>query len=194
MAFSDPRQRDTKARLVNALIELLSEKPLIDISVADICESSGVSRKTFYRYYANHYALFEAIQDDLFDAYRMRGSIRQNSMYQIVTAIMHWVDDNRVLALALLDNVGVGGFIDRLCNDLYEAHRETWEDIYCEAEPHDVEALFYYVISGVIGLVRRWLLRHPDVPCDRIVAEAHALMMLSEPRRDNSLLKPVFFN
>ena len=44
-----------KTRLLNALVELLEEKPFSKISVSDIHGKAGVSRQTFYRHFENKY-------------------------------------------------------------------------------------------------------------------------------------------
>ena len=38
-------------RLTGALLELLEEKPLADISVSELCDRAGVGRTSFYRNY-----------------------------------------------------------------------------------------------------------------------------------------------
>ncbi len=38
-------------RLTGALLELLEEKPLADVSVSELCDRAGVGRTSFYRNY-----------------------------------------------------------------------------------------------------------------------------------------------
>ena len=49
----------TKLKIVNAISLLVEEKPLGDIRVSEICETAGVSRKTFYKHFPSKY---DAIQ------------------------------------------------------------------------------------------------------------------------------------
>ena len=51
----------TKRLLKEALLELLDEKPLEEISVAELCRRADVQRATFY----NHYAIVEDLYNDL---------------------------------------------------------------------------------------------------------------------------------
>ena len=54
--------RMTKQRLYQALIRLLQEKDLREITVRELTEQAGISRGTFYFHYADIYALSEAIE------------------------------------------------------------------------------------------------------------------------------------
>ena len=62
----DPRQRCTKERLFASFERALQSKPVSDITVSEVCRDAGISRKTFYKYYSDPFALLLAMQDDLF--------------------------------------------------------------------------------------------------------------------------------
>ena len=47
----------------------------------------------------------------------------------------------------------------------------------------DVEALFYFVVSGLVGLVRHWLCAQPDLDVETVITQADALMHLADPNR-----------
>ena len=55
----------SKKLLKDALLSLLKEKNMIDISIKELCERSGVNRSTFYRHYDNLSDLMEEIIDDI---------------------------------------------------------------------------------------------------------------------------------
>ncbi len=57
----DVRIIKTRERLRDALIILLKEKSINDISILDICRQSGVNRNTFYFHYDNIYTLFDDV-------------------------------------------------------------------------------------------------------------------------------------
>lgn len=66
--MSDPRIQKTKARLREALVELLARESFEHISVTDLCKVSGVTRITFYAYYDDKFALVAEIYNDMFQA------------------------------------------------------------------------------------------------------------------------------
>lgn len=59
MNEQDLRVIKTKNNLKNALIILLKEKPLEKITVTELCNASGITRKTFYLHYESISKLFE---------------------------------------------------------------------------------------------------------------------------------------
>jgi len=52
--------------LRNALLELLSEKPMNDISISELVETAQVGRASFYRNYEQKEDILKAYIDDLF--------------------------------------------------------------------------------------------------------------------------------
>ena len=54
--------RQTKQRLYEALIHLLQQKSLREITVRELTELAGISRGTFYFHYADIYALMEQME------------------------------------------------------------------------------------------------------------------------------------
>ena len=55
---------DTKQKIVDEYKTLVKEHKTADISVAEICRSLGISRKTFYNYFRDRYAIVETIMFD----------------------------------------------------------------------------------------------------------------------------------
>ena len=55
------QQGNTKERIVEAYIELESERPLEKITVTALVERSRITRKTFYYYFKDIYDLLEWI-------------------------------------------------------------------------------------------------------------------------------------
>jgi AcrR family transcriptional regulator len=56
----DPRARRSKQALVAALLELVADRDLPQIAVADITKLAGVSRSTFYEHYTDVHDLAES--------------------------------------------------------------------------------------------------------------------------------------
>jgi AcrR family transcriptional regulator len=63
----DRRVRRTRASLQRALIELVAEQDLSQISVADVVERADVSRSTFYDHYRDVHELAEAACTSMVD-------------------------------------------------------------------------------------------------------------------------------
>ena len=66
------RIRLSKMLLKNALIELLSQKNIRQVSIKEICEKAGINRTTFYKYYQDEYDLFNEIEKDFLNLIRTK--------------------------------------------------------------------------------------------------------------------------
>ena len=110
----DSRQRYTKESLYASFLELLDEKAVSDITVIEICERAGVSRKTFYKYYSDQFALLMGMQNDMFEDYRDLISAEEPDIFRIAPTLINWAGRNRVLVKAIFANRGEGNFIDRM--------------------------------------------------------------------------------
>jgi AcrR family transcriptional regulator len=59
MARPDPRIYKTLRSIDQALLSLLREHPFQKITIEMICTAAMVNRSTFYKYYADKYALLD---------------------------------------------------------------------------------------------------------------------------------------
>ncbi len=68
LEHADLRVRRTRKLLWDALMAELSERAFEEITVKDICERAMVHRTTFYKHYADKYALLEQGMRQMYDA------------------------------------------------------------------------------------------------------------------------------
>lgn len=177
----DSRLRYTKECLYASFLELLPAKPVSDITVIEICEKAGISRKTFYKYYTDQFALLRGMQEDLFEDYQERLAGIPEDVFAIAPELIRFVDDNRVLMKAVFANRGEGNFVDLALDDLYERYAPAWQKANPKLSAAQVESLFYYVVSGLFGLVRHWLFDQTKRSANDVIADANYLMKLSTP-------------
>ena len=182
-ASKNSRARTTRERLYASFLELLEAKSVSDISVVEICDGAGISRKTFYKYYSDQFALLLAMQDDLFVDYRGILVGQPADVSALMPVLVRFVEKNRVLVKAAFANRGEGNFVDRVLDDLFETYRTSWEQANPSLDPNDVEFLFYFAVSGLFGIVRRWLFDRPELSADDVIGQCVALMHVADPHR-----------
>ena len=61
----DKRIRRTKKILTEALIEILKEKNVMDVTVSELAKKADVTRTTFYQYYRDPVDMLEQLQDEI---------------------------------------------------------------------------------------------------------------------------------
>ncbi|MFI7639371.1 TetR/AcrR family transcriptional regulator [Nonomuraea sp. NPDC049400] len=193
--LSDPRVRRTQAALQRTLIDLVQDRDLSRISVADVAERAGVSRSTFYDHYRDVHELAEAactaMIDDLIEAIPDPGArdVPDGTTDTLLTFFAH-LDEHAGLYRSLLGPQGSARVIDhvrrRATVAAYVGARRaaTGKDTpspadYTAQVPHDVPAAF--TAGALIGVAADWLQRG----CPRSPAEMAALTwpLLTAPYR-----------
>ena len=61
----DRRVTMTRRLLKDALIELLREQSIYQISIRELCQRADVNRTTFYKYYGSQFDLLADMEDDI---------------------------------------------------------------------------------------------------------------------------------
>ena len=177
----DSRQRYTKQCLIDAFLTALETKPLSAITVSEISIDSGISRKTFYKYYSDPFALLFALEEDLFVGFLQELETLPPVIFDIVPAMIKFTDKHRILVRAAFENQRDDGFIDRVMKYLYATYHDEWENNNPLMPKHDVEYLFQYIVSGLIGIIRFWLINDPKLSAKELIKKANFLMLLSQP-------------
>ena len=158
----DQRTRMTRRLLYQALVELLREKPLKDISVRALCLRAEINRRTFYFHYYDIYDLMEDIEEQVSTALAavLRempfGSEGQGAFSTYYTAIFSLLAQHADLCEILLGENGDKVFVDRLFGLGRDKCVTEWMKLYPDAGRERVEKYYVFVSSGCVGLLRYW--------------------------------------
>ncbi|MGW0711647.1 TetR/AcrR family transcriptional regulator [Streptomyces sp. NPDC002643] len=189
----DRRVRRTRATLRRALIDLVEERDLPRISVADIVERAEVSRSTFYDHYRDVHELAEAactsMIDDLIgfvlalDPAHVDPADSTEAPDPQLTAFFAHFAEHAGLYRGLLGPTGSARVIEHVrlrttaaahsLGELAATDESTASDPAAPSDtPHDVPAAF--VAGALIGVATDWLRRG----CPRTPSE---MALLTKP-------------
>ncbi|MBW3088492.1 TetR/AcrR family transcriptional regulator [Bifidobacterium sp. 82T24] len=126
---ADRRVRRTRARLADALIELMRTKPVESITVTELADRADVNRVTFYAHYDNVQELLGRIENDAVEDFR--GVIEHHAKELLageylpfVTATLTYIDEHDGMFSVLVSSFG-----NTLFNDLADSIRDICNDI-----------------------------------------------------------------
>ena len=161
--------RQTKQRLYEALIHLLQQKSLREITVRELTELAGISRGTFYFHYADIYALMEQMEsvqlarlESLMD--NLIPNISREDVPPALTALFSYMNDNPEVCHAFYGKNWESDFtrnaqelIARRCFGQLLAFAVNgcfgsivaWQDAGCQPPPEEMAAITWQAIRAV---------------------------------------------
>ena len=167
---ADLRVRRTHKLLWEALMAELSERPIEEITVSDICERAMVHRTTFYKHYEDKYALLEQGIRQMYDDLLAEEEHLPPSAYSVehpppyfIRLFEHAAQHQRFYKLMLCGE-GIGRFQKLLKEYITEVVSAKVGELppanHLFAVPIDMHAHF---VSGATLSLMAWWLEH-DMP------------------------------
>ena len=165
----DLRIQKTHSALIQALRKLLLEKRFENITVNEICDLAMVRRATFYKHFADKYALFtfmvQSIQEEFWkqspEADATTGSIEPYII--IMTNTVNFMDKNQALVKSAMDS-NVYPILQNIVSE--QIHRDI-KRRFCIDKQNGKQLLLSanlmaQVYTGALMNVVRWWIRHKE--------------------------------
>ena len=148
----------TEQAIKNALIELLHDKALNEITVKEIVEQCGINRNTFYYHYKDISALVEEIMVEQTDRI-LADHPTLNSFEDCLYAISDFIDENQVVVYHIyrsLSRVVCEKYLWKLCrrfvDNYWSASIESRN-----LSPRDQELVKNFIVCAFFGLAMDWI-------------------------------------
>ncbi|MGM9662309.1 MAG: TetR/AcrR family transcriptional regulator [Oscillospiraceae bacterium] len=155
------RYRDSEKRIQEALLRLMEDQELEDVTVLDICREAQINRSTFYAHYEDIYDLMtkveRLIRQELYEEFRRRGVGLQNVFHHdhLLCFLRHMEKNRNFYRICLRHRVRF---------PLKEGFDRLWEEV---VKPHcrqfgvtDEGTMLYYLAfyqAGFTSVLRRWV-------------------------------------
>jgi AcrR family transcriptional regulator len=161
----DRRVRRTKKLLTQALMELLPEKQINEITVKELTDLAYMNRGTFYLYYKDIFDMLEKIEDGLFAALDDIVSLHEKDDVSrqpkpILLDLFRFIGENREICSVLLSPHGDMNFLHRLNDVVREKCLQMWPN---EKEKERFSPVLYTPAKILISLIHPLL--HIPVSC-----------------------------
>jgi predicted DNA-binding protein YlxM (UPF0122 family) len=147
----DRRTAYTRMVLKDALLEMLVDHHLEDITVKELCERADVNRSTFYRNFSDVYDLFEQTERELTEKAFSTGDMRNDRF-----ALLDVIYQNQAFYREFFRAHMRSPFVEETIRSFGEKMREELK----ARGSYDEETfgVFYrYNVHGVVGVIGDWL-------------------------------------
>lgn len=169
----DARIRYSQKCIKEALIKILDEKPLEDVTVTEICRTADINRATFYKYYDSPVDLLEKMEEEHLEILSQNIS-DSNAMgiedaFRLVTAD---IKANYALYKFLLSDKTNGMFKKRMYETCKEFNMKLIHRYFPQLSGEKKEWLFHIIAGGCIGLIDLWLEQDAKPSADEMASFA----------------------
>lgn len=179
-----PNSSLTKRALAQAIKELMNEKPLVKISIADIVDRCQMNRQSFYYHFRDKYDLVNWI------FYTELITELQNSPnkdeYEELKNICRYLYDNRAFYINALKFTGQNSFYEYFGEVIYQLLKAAFNESFGNSDQSDFNAMFY--ADALRACIFRWLTSGAKMPPDEFVGKIRSALAIS-PENQRALLK-----
>ena len=155
MKNPDRRTLRTRARLQQALIDLIMEKGYDAISIRDITDRANVGYATFFRHYDSKDALLaDAFEQSISDLETLLQSLGQSSPEAEGRLIFEHIGENHDLYQVFLRGEGTQALVDQVVREAVKELVMRYS-LFSTSIPSAI--LANHVVASIIALIKWWL-------------------------------------
>lgn len=142
----DPRIERTQRDLSNALLLLLRNKNINDISVIDLCNKANINRSTFYAHYHNIREILDDLETEFLNEFNIFKSLFwESDRIQLVTVARY---ENELMQ-TLLNNTDLEKTLYKnTLNQIKYKYRQS------SIEDYIFEISVSYLVSGTLSVLK----------------------------------------
>ena len=161
---TDRRVQRTQKNIRNALISLLSEKELSQITVKELSDKADINRKTFYSYYSGIDDILDKIEDEIVEKllaiirdYDFRSS--DFDAYALFCSLSQIINDDFELYQSLIFSNNYDFLLIKVKNTIKKTLLERYAPK-INAQNNLLGLYAEYVASGIVSMYIEWF--HSD--------------------------------
>lgn len=167
---TDRRVRKTRAQLRQALIRLMREKRVQDITVKELCAVCDLNRGTFYLHYTDVTQLLHSIEDELLVEFeRVLESLTPESTLSgeapspPMRSMLELLAENEDLCRVLLCHNGDLAFVEKVKSIVHQRVFDAW-GAQLRSHGGGADYAYAFIVSGCIGMLQYWLEQPQPMP------------------------------
>ena len=159
------KKKSSKELLKESVIELVSRSPVEKVSVDQICENCGVSRRSFYNHFKDKHELIcwvyiSIVEDNI----REHGS--ELTLHTQIESLVNSICDLSGFYQNAVRYTGQNNFRESILEPLIESVRSLITDVYRDEISPELDESIAFFVYGCIGYMEHNLLINNIVPAD----------------------------
>ncbi len=158
--IQDRRVARTKRSIRLALIKILAEKSLEDVTVTELSRAADINRKTFYNYYGDVSMVVDEIEDEI--AADFAAAINSIDFLEISKApsdiflrLARLIEKDLEFYASVFAAKGQASLLQKIVEPLKKQLWESFED-QIGADAEEFKFLLEFVVSGMIAVYQSW--------------------------------------
>lgn len=156
------REEYTLRVIRETFLDLLSKQSVERISVGELCDLADINRSTFYRHYADVYALLDEICDECFQhlfrdlakTYNPTGNLDAGG-YDLILKACTITEENKELYQLLMFKQPAARFQQRINDAILQLYDGGHDSIHRRTD--ETRMHYQFLISGIMGVWQAWL-------------------------------------
>lgn len=160
---TDRRTKYTKMVISEAFMQLIKNKPIQKITVADICVLADISRPTFYLHYSDIYALIDEIGENMIVSANLGEMAaltldKPNKIHDIIVNLIRVVESNAdIYRICVLERGTPTVLPARIKEELKNTIMKKFEDDNIFDERADKKYILEFIQSAFNSIIYCWL-------------------------------------
>lgn len=162
-----PDSNITKKALAGAMKELMAQEPFAKISVGDVCQACGMSRKSFYYHFRDKYDLVNWIFYTEFIESVQQKEFRDS--WEFLSNMCRYFYRERDFYRSALQIEGQNSFRDYFCEVIGPCLDTFTRDLFSDRENHQFYVTFFS--DAFLASILRWLLAPAPMEPERYLSQ-----------------------
>lgn len=176
---TDRRVIKTKRAVKNALMYLLNDRDINDITISDIAAQADINRKTFYNYYSGVHEVIDEMENDIIshvdealtDIDFIDNLENPYLIFEKLTSVISTDMDTFGYLLGMNTNVGL---LSKIV-ELLKAKVKSVVLPVVELDPLRLNLMLEFMISGMVAVYKRWFNSDRSASIDEISRQMNIL-------------------
>ncbi len=160
MKTTDRRILRTRSAVQSALLRLLAEKPLSEITVTELAQRADINRKTFYNYYSDVSMVLEEIENQIVEDFRAAlKDIQIARLLSDPSEVFLTLADLISADADLYDRILAADNMNSLLSKIVSALKAYLLDALrgqIDVDVNQIDFAIEYALSGMVSVYRQW--------------------------------------